>query len=131
MRELLYSAIISDPVLNGLGITDDSSFAVDVDTPQSRPFLQLRWGRNEVGLSKTEVGRRTVTIWVHDSPGDYGKIDAIILRLRELLPTLEGQRDSLSFLIAAEWSGDSEDLSDDGHRTITRNTSFTLVGSGQ
>src|SRR3954468_11104784 len=50
MRALVRSAIIADPTLNGLGITGSSSFAVDVDTPQVRPFLQLRWGTNVPGL---------------------------------------------------------------------------------
>lgn len=131
MRELIVQAIVNDSTLNGLGINDDSSFAVDVDTPQERPFLQLRWGGNEPALSQTEVGRRTLTLWVHDQPGDYGRIDTIILRLRAILPTLEGQNNGLGYLIAAEWSGDSEDLSDDGHRTIARWTSFSLVGTGQ
>jgi hypothetical protein len=124
-------AIIADAGMNALGINNASAFAVDVDTPDARPFLQLRWGRNDVALSQTEVGRRTLTIWVHDQPGDYGVIDSIVLRLRALLPTLVGQSNGLGYLIAVEWSGDSEDLADDGHRTIARNSSFVLVGSGQ
>lgn len=131
MRGLIFQAIIGDATLNALGITDASSFAVDVDTPQTRPFLQLRWGRNDVGLSQTEIGRRNLTIWVHDQPGDYTRIDQIVMRLRTLLPALVGESNGLGYLMAVEWSGDSEDLADDGHRTITRNTSFSLVGSGQ
>lgn len=132
MRALVYAAIITDPVLNGLGITDENSFAVDVDTPQSRPFLQLRWGINAVGLAKTQVSRRTLVVWVHDQPGDYSvKIDPIIVRLRALLPTLEGLSNGAGHVISVEWTGDSEDLADDGHGTITRNTGFSLVGSGQ
>lgn len=129
MRTLVMQAIIADATLNGLGITDESSFAVDVDTPQSRPFLQLRWGRNSIGLDV--VTRRDLTIWVHDEPGDYGRIDSIIARLRALLPSLDGTGNGTSRLMAAEWTGDSEDLADDGHRTITRTTGFLLVGTGQ
>jgi hypothetical protein len=131
MRALIFQAIIGDATLNSLGITSGSSFAVDVDTPRQRPFLQLRWGINDIGLNKTPVTRRALTIWVHDSPGDYGRIDTIILRLRALLPTLEGQSNGLGHLMAVEWTGDSEDLTDDGHETITRNTGYSLVGSGQ
>lgn len=131
MRSLVMQAIINDPEMNLLGIDNLSAFAVDVDTPEDRPFLQLRWGRNDVALSKTEIGRRTLTIWVHDQPGDYGVIDSVIFRLRALLPTLAGQSNGLGHLTAVEWSGDSEDLADDGHRTIARNSSFVLVGSGQ
>lgn len=129
MRVLIRSTIIGDSTLNGLGIDGDNSFAVDVDTPQDRPFLQLRWGSNGVGLDT--VTRRNLTIWVHDQPGDYGRIDSIILRLRSLLVALEGQSTGSGYVVAVEWTGDSEDLTDDGHKTITRNTSFSLVGSGQ
>jgi hypothetical protein len=68
---------------------------------------------------------------VHDQPGDYTKIDAIIYRLRSLIPSLVPSRDTQGWLQGVVWEGDSEDLTDDGHRTIARNTSFTLVGSGQ
>lgn len=132
MRSLIFGTLTTDPVLNGLGITSANSFAVDVDTPEGRPFLQLRWGANAIGLGKTRVTRRTLTIWVHDEPGDYSvKIDPIILRLRELLPALEGVSNGLGHVVSIEWTGDSEDLADDGHGTITRNASFSLVGSGQ
>ena len=129
MRSLVFQTIVSDPTLNGFGITGATSFAVDVDTPQGRPFLQCRWGRNDEGLDV--VTRRNLVVWVHDAPGDYAKIDSIILRLRELLPTLINQSNGLGWVVGVEWAGDSEDLADDGHRTITRNTSFVLVGSGQ
>lgn len=126
----MFAAIVADPTLNSLGITSASSFAVDVDTPPTRPFLQLRWGRNDVGLDV--VTRRNLVIWAHDEPGDYSiAVDPIILRLRALLPGLEGQSNGSGHLIAVEWAGDSEDLTDDGHGTITRNVSFSLVGSGQ
>jgi hypothetical protein len=129
MRILVFQAITGDSEMQSMGIGGVNSFAGDVDTPEYRPFLQLRWGRNDVGLDV--VTRRTVNIWVHDEGGDYGRIDSIILRLRALLPTLEGQDNGSGHLMAVEWTGDSEDLADDGHKTITRYTSFSLVGSGQ
>ncbi len=129
MRQLVFEAITEDPTMNSFGITDSNSFAVDVDTPELRPFLQLRWGRAAEGLDV--VTRRDLVVWVHDEPGDYTKIDAIIYRLRSLLPSLVTTTDGVGFLVGVEWAGDSEDLADDGHQTITRNASFVLVGSGQ
>jgi hypothetical protein len=130
MRALVRTAILADSELQGYGIVGDGVFAVDVDTPPQRPFLQLRWGRNDPGLDR--VTRRNLVIWVHDKPGDYTvKIDPIILRLRTLLAGLEGMSNGLGHVVAVEWTGDSEDLADDGHRTIARTTSFLLVGSGQ
>jgi hypothetical protein len=129
MRAILRTAIINDSSLNTEGIGDDEFFAVDVDTPEARPFMQLRWGVNNVGLDV--VTRRFLVVWVHDEPGDYSRIDRIIQRLRVLLPLLEGTVDGSQSILAVEWTGDSEDLTDDGHRTIARTASFTLVGSGQ
>jgi hypothetical protein len=68
---------------------------------------------------------------VHDEPGDYTRIDEILYRVKSLLPTLDGQSNGLGHVVSIEWTGDSEDLADDGHGTITRNTGFSLVGSGQ
>lgn len=131
MRALIFGALIADPILNGLGISGTNSFAIDVDTPETRPFLQIRWGQNQIGLRNTAVSRRILTVWVHDEPGDYSDIDAILVRVKALLPTLEGQSNGLGHVVSIEWTGDSEDLADDGHGTITRNAAFSVVGSGQ
>jgi hypothetical protein len=100
-----------------------------MDTPQGRPFLQLRWGRTDPGLDV--VTRRNLVVWVHDEPGDFTRIDDIVLRLRPLIVGLIGLANGLGHVVGVEWTGDSEDLADDGHRTIARWASFVLVGSGQ
>ncbi len=129
MRAILMQAIVTDPDINLDGVDEDAFFAVDVDTPQVRPFVQLRWGTNNPGLDV--VTRRFLTIWVHDEPGDYSRIDRIVFRLRQILPLLEGTVNGSQSILAVEWTGDSEDLTDDGHQTIARTASFELVGSGQ
>lgn len=130
MRALVRSAIIADATLIGLGVVPSGVLAGDVDTPQARPFLNLRWGVTTPGLSV--VNSRSLVIWVHDRPGDFTvRIDPIILRLRSVLDSLVGVSNGLGHVVAVEWTGDSEDLVDDGHGTITRTASFNLVGSGQ
>lgn len=130
MRALVRSAIVADPVLTGLGVIPAGVFAGDVDTPRERPFLQLRWGRTDSGLAT--VNRRGLVIWVHDEPNDYTVlIDPICIRLRSVLAALVGQSNGLGHVVDVQWLGDSEDLVDDGHGTITRTASFSLVGSGQ
>ena len=129
MRAIVRSAIIADAQIQSDGIAAANAFAVDVDTPQQRPFLQLRWGTNNIGLDV--VTKRFLVIWVHDEPGDYTRIDRILLRLREILPPLAGTTSGTQSILAVEWTGDSEDLTDDGHGTIARTASFTLVGTGQ
>jgi len=130
MRALVRSTITSDATLTGLGVVAGAVLAGDVDTPVQRPFLNLRWGGVDPGLST--VNRGSLTVWVHDNPGDYEvRINPILLRVRELLLDLVGQQHSMGWVVVVEWNGDSEDLIDDGHGTIARNASFTLVGSGQ
>lgn len=130
MRALIRSTITGDATLVGLGVVAAGVLSGDVDTPESRPFLNLRWSTTRPGLDV--VTRRDLVIWVHDQPSDYeSKIDPIIRRLRTLLPSLAGVVHPYGHLTAVEWTGDSEDLTDDGHGTITRTTSYSIVGTGQ
>lgn len=129
MRAILRTAILADSGILSEGIDSDNFFAVDVDSPIDRPFMQLRWANNNPGLDV--VTKRFLVVWVHDKPGDYSRIDRLILRLRQVLPGLAGVTNGTQSILAVEWTGDSEDLTDDGHKTIARTASFTLVGSGQ
>ena len=130
MRALVRSTLTADATLAGLGVVAAGVLAGDVDTPAERPFLNLRWGGVDPGLSTVNKG--TLTIWVHDEPGDYeARVNPILLRVRALLLELVGEQHPTGWVVVVEWNGDSEDLVDDGHGTIARNASFTLVGSGQ
>lgn len=130
MRALVRSAIIADTTLAALGVVAGGVLAGDVDTPEQRPFLNLRWGTTTLGLDV--VQRRDLVIWVHDRHNDYSvKVDPILLRLRTVLTSLVGMSNGLGHVVGVEWTGDSADLVDDGHDTITRTASFSLVGSGQ
>lgn len=129
MRALVRSTLMTDPTLIDRGVVPLGVLAGDVDTPEERPFLQLRWGNTAPGLSA--VTRRDLVVWVHDEPGDYTRIDSIIRRIKTIMASLVGVMHPDGHLMIAEWTGDSADLADDGHGTITRTTSFSLVGTGQ
>lgn len=130
MRALVRAAITADPQLQSLGVVSGAVLAGDIDTPQQRPFLNLRWGGVTPGIGP--VNRGTLVVWVHDEPGDYeARINPILLRLRGIITELAAAQHTAGWLSVAEWTGDSDDLSDDGHGTITRNASFNLIGSGQ
>lgn len=92
--------------------------------PTTRPFITLRFMpaiRNVVNGRNDEV-----VVWVHDEPGDYGRIDEALAAVRTVLdehvPDLPGS-------IVVRWQGESQDLADDGYGTITRNASYLLVGT--
>lgn len=128
MRTVVRQALVNDATLASYGVVAAGVLAGDVDTPSARPFINLRWGETTPGLST--VDNRVVSIWVHDRPGDYTRIDNIIRRIKQVLIALEGTQHTTGWIVAVEWVTDSDDLTDDGHGTITRTTTHTLVASG-
>lgn len=94
-------------------------------SPKEKPFIIPRFGpklrRNPEGPYSVSV-----SIWVHDEPGSYLRIEQAIGLIK---PLLEGPV-AMAGAVSCEWAGDSGDLADDGFGTIVRNTSFILVGNG-
>jgi hypothetical protein len=128
MRTVIRSTIADDLGLRQLGVVPDAVYAGDIDTPPERPFIQLRWGGTAPGVGA--VGVRQLAVWVHDAPNDYTRIDGILRRVRFLMSSLVGVVHDSGWLTQVDWNTDSDDLSDDGHGTITRNSTYTVVGSG-
>lgn len=136
LRSFIFSLITADPILNGLGFTEQNTFTShDEDTPQARPFIILRWGSTNVGLNDWDTGvgsnLRQLVVWVHDDPGDYVRIDQALDRVRTVLTLVRGTYTGTTgkYIGQATWNGDSDDLKDDIVGTITRNSSFTFIGS--
>lgn len=128
MRAAIARLLWNDQAMNNLGFRRDSTFAGDVDTPEPRPYLVLRWGETSAGVDVSR--RRVLTVWIHDKPNDYTTIDNAIKRIRQLFEAVAGLRTENGWVTAVDWLTDSEDLTDDGTNTICRNTTYTVVGSG-
>jgi hypothetical protein len=128
MRAFIRSLIVDDPTLQALNVTPAGVFMGDADTPQERPFVQLRWGGTTPGVGA--VDRRSLVVWVHDNPGDYTRVDAVLTRIKALFKGVAAAPHSSGWISQLDWVNDSDDLTDDGHGTITRNTTHTLIGSG-
>lgn len=91
--------------------------------PKVKPFLII--GINPAFRSNVRTRVGGMVISVHDEPGDYGRIDQILNRVRDLLNNaVPGEPGST----VVEWLTDSQDLADDGYGTIMRNSSYRLVG---
>lgn len=129
MRAVVRTAILADATLASLGVTPEGVLTGDIDTPEPRPFLNLKWGTTTPAPFGGAAQRTTLAIWVHDVPNDYEKIDAICRRLRVLLPSLVALKDVNDYVSQIAWDGDGVDLKDDGHRTITRVANYSLNGS--
>lgn len=123
-REWVYQTLLNDEELMDLVPVGSVFGAGAVGTrPESKPFVVIRMGPTQYNSFWSAAN---VQIWVHDEPGDYGRIDQIIDRCKSVL-----NRKTVDRLggIVSEWTGDSTDLADDGYGTITRNTSYRLVTS--
>lgn len=130
IRQVIFDRLANDSVLNGLGFNEENIFnSNDVDTPIVRPFMVLRWGLTTEGMDVVRV--RSLTVWIHDQPSDYSLIDSGLERVRALLTNVIGTYtgDDDKWVLQIDWTGDSEDLSDDVQTTITRNSSYSVVGS--
>ena len=93
----------------------------------TRPFAVIRIGSSAAELSDADkpfVVSQDAAVWVHDEPGSYKRIDAI---LEAMLAALAGQVSDATG-IAALWQGDSPELSDPDQGTITRYSSYRLYG---
>jgi len=130
MRAVIRTAILADSALQTLGIADGNHvLSGDVDSPAVRPFINLKWGTTNPAPFGSMAQQTILVAWVHDNPNDYERIDAILRRLRVLIPSLVGLQDVNDYVSQAAWTGDGPDLKDDGHRTIVRVGNYTLNGS--
>lgn len=132
MKALVRNAIGTDANILADVQSVNSVLSGQADTPSQRPFINLIWGPRTVGLPRTRADRQQLTVWVHDRGNDYNRINRILSRVRTVLEALEGVEDpEHGHVTAVLWTGDSAELTDTGHGTITRNSSLTIVGSDQ
>lgn len=131
-RAAVFSLLIGDETLMGEG---DGQLGVEavltsgsVDTPTENFFIVIRW--LETSPTFGQVGPTLCEIWVHErNTQDYGRIDDALARIKELMLTVvhrDGE-DGVTMTVA-EWNGDSRDLADEGYGTLTRNSTYTVVG---
>lgn len=137
MRAILYQQIkaalesIWEPLLGASwedSIGSAGSFRED-DLPP-RPFAVIHLGVRSPGMA--HIYRQNAVIWIHDEGGDYGLIDNSLQAVYGTLNGAEHLQDSegSAELIRAEWTATTGDLTDPGFRTITKNSSYNLVGTG-
>lgn len=128
VRKVVSRALWTDLQMNGLGITKASFWSGDADTPETRPYLVMRWGDTAVGVGDSR--QRTLVVWIHDQGNNYDRIDAILRRARDLITDIHGARTDTGWITTIDWITDSGDLSDDTTHTIVRTSSYNVVASG-
>lgn len=105
--------------------------AGSLDAAPDKPFIEIKVGPRQPGPF-AGVGENYADVWVHDEAGTYMTIDAAIEEIKAALSGAErSQAVSASGGVVAQWTGDSDELADDGYGTICRYTSFKLNGREQ
>lgn len=131
MRDLFRSMIINEPSLTALIPAErwKGSGSVTEENVPERMFAVIRYGIENIGMA--DLKRCLVTIWVHDQQGTYEDINKVLSALYGRLDHVAGQQDgSGNEITSCEWQSNSGDLYDTGFRTITRNTTFEIIGKG-
>jgi hypothetical protein len=94
--------------------------------PVGRPFIVIQMGIVGAQLPDDAAVSTECTLWCHDEPGDYSRLDTIICLARIILCGQVREEGG----IEAIWNGDSGDLADDGYGTIVKTSGYRLLGTG-
>lgn len=130
IRNVVFDALRDDVTLRALGIDDSTIFPLggSLDSPQMNRWVTLRWGQLFPGMG--EVKRIDLQLWAYDREPDFGGIDDILKRCRDILLNLGQVPMAPGWTVAVEWLGSSDDFSDDVYKAVTRNESYTIIASG-
>ena len=131
-RNLVFNLLKDDPILNGLGINDESLFGSQtVDSPASRitRWVFIRWGVSEAPLGRdTETRPVPMSLWAYNRQRDFTPIDAILLRCRQLLlPLASTPCPGGGFFVQADYAFSSEDLYDDAYQAVMRGDTYRAI----
>lgn len=130
-RAAVYSLLVGDSTLSALGIGVSNIFSSNGtdDPPADQPFLFIRWGLTQTrwGVAN-QPGKTFMELWAHDHGGSYARINAILERCKEILEPATHVVGSDGYVLTqVDWRGTSEDLVDDGYKTLTRNHGYEVV----
>lgn len=101
--------------------------AADDIKVESFPFIVMRWGTIAKGIGPSR--RQLLDIWVHDRERDYQRIDDALKRVEKVFASVVAADAKEGWITQIDWQGSSPDLRDDGYDTITRNSTFMVIGS--
>ena len=115
LNDASLSALIGNRFWSSTRIREDDSTRV-----LTKPFCVYRMSTETSdfrGDDSLRIRRRVYQIFVHDTPGDYTRIDSILVLLEGLFRDVEDQANSI---VRCEWLENSEDFRDDDMGTILR-----------
>lgn len=124
-RVIVYSALAaSAPLLTIIGSAAKILPAGRMVNVPAPPFVTYRM--HQAAQLQGTLGRQDfVSVWAHDVPGDYMRIDDMISAINTALQGVPAQ----GHLLEVRWFEESPDLQDDDMGTITKNTRFLLTSA--
>lgn len=130
-REWVYQKLIADVGVTAIVPVASIYGGGSVTAPPAnKPFIVIRQG-TEVRGPYPGISATTVSVWVHDEPGDYLRIGQALKAIRAALVGAGGHTAATPGAtggVACRWAGESDDLADDFLKTIVRNASYSLNG---
>lgn len=114
LRQTLYDILIGSTELEAL-VGNRIYQRSSLEGAPRTPFVVFHLSLTNPELTRNALSQ-SAAVWVHDTPGDYAKIDETLEVIRKLFmntaPTGE--------LLEIRWIESSEDLRDPAINTITR-----------
>jgi hypothetical protein len=141
-RQVIFDALASDPVLNTMGLNEDTIFhnySTEERPVSTGAFAILRWGEQDrppftdAGLPVGDQVKAPVLlfIWVHwpiELTNDFTKLDKMLDQIDNVLFAVEDVHGNDGYAVTlVRIMGRSADLIDDGFNTITKNASYEVL----
>lgn len=124
-RATVYTLISEDSELATLGV--GNTYAANaVDTPPEDLFVVIKWEPTRKAFGLKGIDR--ISVWAYDTNQDYGRIDSVLRRIKELLTGSVHVAGADGWtLTQADWLGEGPDLYDSGYNAVTRYAEFDTV----
>jgi len=122
-RATLRNILANDATMQTYIASDDWYAFSAPDTPPNDTFAVMRW---DATIPDVGPGSHNVTLWVYDVLGDYSRVDAIIARAKDLLAAAVHVSGPDGFITQAQWTGDSQDFSDDVYERVVRTSTYRV-----
>lgn len=137
-RSAFFNELVVDPVLNGMGINEDTVFhnwSNEERPTNSTPFIILRWGGQGEPIFRDDdegdvEAPETVTVWAHWPMEVTNDFERLVKILDAVDDCVKGMRDVpgndgrvLSFVRRGSRSAD---FTDSGFNTITKNSTYQV-----